>query len=487
MHTQSLSALIEALQQKKISSVELTQHYLQRINNTKSLNAFISINEEPAIAAAKKADHLLSKGKGSTLTGIPMAHKDIFCTEVLPTTCGSKMLADFFAPYSATIVKRLDEQGAILLGKTNLDEFAMGSTTENSHFGPTKNPWHLDHVPGGSSGGSAAAVAGGLTPFATGTDTGGSVRQPAAFCGISGLKPTYGLISRFGMVAFASSLDQAGIFAHSADDIAYVLQAIAGFDPHDSTSVHREIPDYRKNLNHACKSLRIGLPRSFFHKDVDEDIQQAIHHAVDLFVKQGATIVELDLALESLWVPCYYVIACAEASSNLSRYDGIRFGYRTSNASNLKELITRSRSEGFGVEVKRRILLGTHVLSSGYFDDYYVQAQKIRRMIQDEMKAALSQVDVILGPTTSTCAFKLREKFKDPTKLYLADIFTVIANLAGLPAMSIPAGFSKGLPIGMQLIGAHFNEAQLLNIAHFYQQHTDWHLKRPSDLSGGEL
>ena len=481
MHTQSLHALSHALQHRQLSSTELTQHYLSRIHNAKSLNAFITIDEEEALLAAAVADTVLKKGEGNPLTGIPVAHKDIFCTETMPTTCGSKMLANFYSPYSATVVKRLKEQGAILLGKTNMDEFAMGSSNENSYFGPVKNPWNHECAPGGSSGGSAAAVAAGLVPFATGSDTGGSVRQPAAFCGISGLKPTYGLISRFGMVAYASSLDQAGPLAHSAEDLALILQAMAGFDEQDSTSINKAIPNYSATLNRPLKSLRIGLPSCFFHPNIADDIQQAIHAAVNLLKDAGATIIELDLTLHSLWVPCYYVIACAEASSNLSRYDGIRFGHRTDHAESLQALITRSRSEGFGLEVKRRILTGTHVLSSGYFDDYYVQAQKVRRMIQDELLGVLSDVDVILGPTTPSCAFKLGEKITDPIQRYLADIFTVAANLAGLPALSIPAGFSEGLPIGMQLIGAHFSEACLLNVAHYYQQCTNWHTKRPGD------
>ena len=474
MHTQSLRALTQSLQTKQLSSVELTQYYLKRIHEAKALNAFISIDEEQALLAAAAADVLLKNGTGKPLTGIPIAHKDIFCTKTMPTTCGSKMLANFYAPYAATIVRRLEEQGTILLGKTNMDEFAMGSSNENSHFGPVKNPWNPKCVPGGSSGGSAAAVAAGLVPFATGSDTGGSVRQPAAFCGISGLKPTYGLISRFGMVAYASSLDQAGALAHSADDLALILQAMAGFDENDSTSARQPIPDYSAALNKPLKSMRIGLPSCFFHSEVATTIQQAIHAAVAIFKEAGATIIELDLTLQSLWVPCYYVIASAEASSNLSRYDGIRFGHRTNQADTLQELIMRSRSEGFGAEVKRRILTGTHVLSAGYFDAYYVQAQKIRRMIQQELVSALSTVDIILGPTTPSCAFELGEKITDPTQRYFA------ANLAGLPALSIPAGFNdNGLPIGMQFIGAHFNEATLLQMAHFYQQNTTWHNARP--------
>ena len=481
MHTQSLLALTEALQQRRFSSTELTKHYLDRINNAKALNAFITIDAECALAAAARADKLLKNGEGKTFTGIPIAHKDIFCTEKMTTTCGSKMLTNFNAPYSATVVKRLEEQGAIVLGKTNMDEFAMGSANENSYFGPVKNPWDHTRVSGGSSGGSAAAVAADLVPFATGSDTGGSVRQPAAFCGISGLKPTYGLVSRFGMVAYASSLDQAGALAHSAEDLALILKAMAGFDELDSTSINQPVPDYLAALNKPLQSIRIGLPACFFHPDIDHDIQQAIHTAVTIFEQAGAKIVELDLTLQSLWVPCYYVIACAEASSNLSRYDGIRFGHRTSKAKTLQELITRSRTEGFGIEVKRRILTGAHLLSSGYFDDYYLQAQKVRRMIQEELQGVLAQVDVILGPTTPSCAFKLGEKIKNPTQHYLADIFTVAANLAGLPALSIPAGFSAGLPIGMQLIGSHFSEACLLNLAHYYQQCTNWHQTRPQE------
>lgn len=479
MHIQSLQTLSHALQQGQLSSTELTTYYLRQIAQKSTLNAFITVDEEQALKAAAIADALLKRGEGKALTGIPLAHKDIFCTRSMPTTCGSKMLANFYSPYAATVVQRLEEQGTVLLGKTNMDEFAMGSSNENSYFGPVKNPWNPAYVPGGSSGGSAAAVAADLVPFATGSDTGGSVRQPAAFCGISGLKPTYGLVSRFGMVAYASSLDQAGIFAHSAEDLALVLQAIAGFDEQDSTSFNSTPPNFSALLNEPLKSVRIGLPSCFFHAEVASDIQQAIRTAITTFEKAGATIVELDLTLQSLWVPCYYIIACAEASSNLSRYDGIRFGYRSPQAENLQELIMHSRSEGFGMEVKRRILTGTHVLSSGYFDDYYVQAQKVRRMIQEELKNAFTAVDVILGPTTPSCAFKIGEKITDPTQRYLADIFTVGANLAGLPALSIPVGFSADLPIGMQLMGSHFSEANLLRLAHYYQQCTNWHQARP--------
>ncbi|WP_133127808.1 Asp-tRNA(Asn)/Glu-tRNA(Gln) amidotransferase subunit GatA [Legionella nagasakiensis] len=482
MHRKSLRELSHALHHKELSSVELTRHYLRRIEQKRSLNSFIHVDEQYALSAAAIADALIHQGKAKPLTGIPLAHKDIFCTQRMPTTCGSKMLANFQSPYQATVVQRLAAQGTILLGKTNMDEFAMGSANENSYFGAVKNPWDEQRVPGGSSGGSAAAVAASLVPFATGSDTGGSIRQPAAFCGISGLKPTYGLVSRFGMVAFASSLDQAGPLAHSAEDLAFILQVLVGHDEHDSTSINRPVPDYINAVDTPLKPLRIGLPNCFFQPQIDAEIQQAILDAVDVFKKAGCKIIEMDLHLQPLWVPCYYVIACAEASSNLSRYDGIRFGYRTPNAENLSELITHSRSEGFGLEVKRRILTGTYVLSSGYFDDYYVQAQKVRRMIQEELLQALTNVDVILGPTTPTCAFRLGEKVSDPIQRYLADVFTVAANLAGLPALSIPAGFNREkLPIGMQIMGSHFSEEQLLNLAHHYQKSTDWHQTKPKE------
>lgn len=479
MHQQSLRELAHALQKKQLSSVELTTHYLTRIHQAKQLNAFISLDEDHALQAAITADQRLQRGKGSPLTGIPMAHKDIFCTLTMPTTCGSKILANFYSPYEATIVKRFTEAGSILLGKTNMDEFAMGSSNETSYFGPVKNPWNLAYVPGGSSGGSAAAVAADLIPFATGSDTGGSIRQPAAFCGVSGLKPTYGLVSRYGMVAYASSLDQAGPIARSADDLALILQAMAGFDEQDSTSVKQDLPQFSETLNAPLSPLRIGLPRCFFQSQVASTVRDAVMQAVNVFTEAGAEIIEIDLSLQPLWVPCYYVIACAEASSNLSRYDGIRFGYRTPQANSLHELIMRTRQEGFGIEVKRRILTGTYVLSSGYFEAYYLQAQKIRRLIQAELLDALTQVDIILGPTSPTAAFQFAEKITDPIQLYLADLFTVAANLAGLPALSIPVGFdAAGLPIGMQLMGTYFSEARLLNVAHYFQQCTAWHQAR---------
>lgn len=476
----SLNQLSNALHQGELSSVELTQYYIAKIQSNKDLNAFISLDEEHALIEAHQADKELKNGQGKVLTGIPMALKDLFCTKKMTTTCGSKMLANFHSPYDATIATKLKEKGAILLGKTNMDEFAMGSANENSYFGAVKNPWDKQRVPGGSSGGSAAAVAGGLIPFAIGSDTGGSIRQPAAFCGISGIKPTYGLVSRYGMVAYASSLDQAGPLAKSAADLALILQVMAGFDTKDSSSVDSSLPDYCAELNQPINKLRIGLPTCFFQPQVEQGIQNAIRDAVKIFEGLGAEIIEMDLKLQPLWVPCYYVIACAEASSNLSRYDGLRFGHRSSKASSLAELIKSSRSEGFGIEVKRRILTGTHVLSAGYFDAYYLQAQKIRRLIQEELTTKLSSVDVILGPTTPTCAFKLGEKIADPIQNYLADVFTVAANLAGLPALSIPTGFDNALPIGLQLMGKHFSEARLLNIAHHYQLNTNWHLASPN-------
>jgi aspartyl-tRNA(Asn)/glutamyl-tRNA(Gln) amidotransferase subunit A len=481
MEQLTLKQISQALHQGEVSSLELTKYYINKINENTDLNAFISLDEGHALSLAHQADLALKKGLGNMLTGIPIALKDLFCTKELKTTCGSKMLANFQAPYDATCVSKLKDQGAILLGKTNMDEFAMGSSNENSYFGAVKNPWDKERVPGGSSGGSAAAVAAKLIPFSIGSDTGGSIRQPAAFCGVSGIKPTYGLVSRYGMVAFASSLDQAGPLARSAEDLAIILQAMAGFDAKDSTSVENPIPDYYAELHKPLNQLRIGLPSCFFQPQVDEGIQKAVLAAVKMFTDLGVEVVEIELKLQPLWVPCYYVVAGAEASSNLSRYDGLRFGHRSSKASNLIELITHSRSEGFGIEVKRRILTGTHVLSAGYFDAYYIQAQKIRRLIQEELINHLHSVDVILGPTTPTTAFKLGEKIADPIQNYLADVFTVAANLAGLPALSIPIGFDNNLPIGLQLMGKHFCESRLLNLAHHYQLHTNWHLASPNE------
>lgn len=482
MKIQTLTQLSYELQRKSISAVELTKAYLSNIHKSE-LNAFISIDETAALEQAQRADEQIQRKTHTPLTGIPMAHKDIFCTNTMKTTCGSKMLANFYSPYAASLVEDLSEQGVVLLGKTNMDEFAMGSTNETSYFGPVKNPWDLSRVAGGSSGGSAAAVAASLCVFATGSDTGGSVRQPSAFCGISGLKPTYGLISRYGMVAYASSLDTAGIMARSAEDIALILRATARFDSKDSTSANVTIPDYCQKINDDTQSFRVGIPRGYFDVSMDSEIQQSTLNALRVFEQLGAQVIELDLALQPQWVPCYYVIACAEASSNLSRYDGIRYGHRSSKASTLRELITHSREEGFGMEVKRRILTGTHVLSAGFYEDYYIQALKVRRLIRDELCQALSQVDVIIGPTTPTCATKVGEKNVDPTQLYLADIFTVGANLAGLPAISIPSGFNpNGLPIGIQLLGKHFDESRILQLAHQFQQTTQWHLMTPQPI-----
>lgn len=483
MIQQSLKALHRQLINREISSVELTQEYLERINKFIYLNAYINVDSSVALNNAKKADKNIHSGKITPLTGIPMAHKDIFCTTEMPTTCGSKMLANYTSPYAATVVTKLESAGAVMLGKTNMDEFAMGSTNENSYFGAVKNPWDITRVPGGSSGGSAATVAAGLAAYTTGTDTGGSIRQPASFCGISGIKPTYGLVSRYGMVAYASSLDQGGPMARSAEDLAIVLQEMIGTDSKDSTSLTtQEIPSYINEISKPIDKIRIGLPECFFNEKTDKSINKAIMDAVAIYEKAGAEIIPVNVALHNFWTPCYYVIASAEASSNLERYDGVRFGHRSKHAENLQELISNSRSEGFGIEVKRRILTGTYVLSSGYYDAYYLQAQKIRRMISEELRDILNRVDVIIGPTTPTCAFKIGEKITNPTERYLADIFTVAANLAGLPAASIPAGFNAGLPIGMQLIGNHFSEARILQLAHFYQQQTDWHLRTPKEL-----
>lgn len=476
----TLAELENELQTKKISSVELTQFYLDRIKNyNKSLNAFITITEEEALKKAHEADLLRTQNKVGPLHGIPIAHKDIFCTQGIKTSCGSKMLDNFIAPYNATVVEKFNAAGTILLGKTNMDEFAMGSSNENSYYGPVKNPWDLERVPGGSSGGSAAAVAAGLTPAATGTDTGGSIRQPAALSGISGIKPTYGRVSRYGMIAFASSLDQGGVFARTAEDLAMLLQVMAGFDKKDSTSVNEVVPDYRKQLNHDLTGLRIGLPKEFFQKGLDKEIEKAIEAAAKEYEKCGATLHEIHLPNTLLSIPAYYVIAPAECSSNLARYDGVRFGYRCENPIDLEDLYKRSRSEAFGSEVKRRIMIGTYALSSGYYDAYYLKAQKIRGLIRRDFAESFKTVDIILGPTSPTTAFKLGEKTDDPISMYLSDIYTIGVNLAGLPALSIPAGFVNGLPVGMQLIGNFFEEGRLLNVAHRFQQVTDWHTKKP--------
>lgn len=480
-HRLSLTALSQALHSKQLSSVELCSHYLQRIHASQSLNAYISVDEEQVMLAAKKADLRIHQRLATPLTGIPMAHKDNICTRVLRTTCGSKMLADFSSPYDATVVQRLAAEDCVMLGKTNLDEFAMGSSNETSYFGPVANPWQLDSVPGGSSGGSAAAVAARLAPLATGTDTGGSIRQPAALCGITGIKPTYGLVSRYGLVAYASSFDQIGLMAASAEDLAFTLPTIAGFDELDSTSLTCKVPNYMDTLNDPIRSLKIGLPECFFHPEVDENIQTAIWTAIDVLKQAGAEFVKVKLEHYSHWISCYYALACAEASSNLTRFDGIRYGHRSKPGPNLRDWVTQSRTEGFGPEVKRRILTGTYILSSDKFDTHYLQAQKVRHLISLELQEILSYVDVLLGPTTPSLAFPMGAAASDPLICQLSDIFTVAANLAGLPAISIPVGFHKRLPIGMQLTGSHLGEGTLLQIAHAYQTETDWHTKIPEN------
>lgn len=480
MSYKTIAELSRELSEKKVSSVELTQYFLERIKRfDTNLNSFITVTEEHALVAAKAADELRAQGKAGPVTGIPMAQKDIFCTEGVKTSCGSKMLDNYISPYDATVIKHFKQAGTVLLGKTNMDEFAMGSSNENSFYGPVKNPWNIATIPGGSSGGSAAAVAAYLAPAATGTDTGGSIRQPAALTGISGLKPTYGRVSRYGMIAFASSLDQGGLFARSAEDIAILLNIMAGFDPMDSTSVDIPVPDYTATLNQSIKGLRIGLPKEFFNADLDNDIANAVQNAIKEYEKLGATIHEISLPNSELSIPAYYVIAPAECSSNLARYDGVRYGYRCKDPVDLIDLYKRSRSEGFGKEVIRRIMIGTYALSAGYYDAYYLKAQKIRGLIREDYANAFKQVDIILGPTTPTPAFKLGEKANDPISMYLSDIYTIAVNLAGLPGLSIPVGFTKGLPIGMQLIGDFFAEASLLNAAHQYQKVSDWHTKTP--------
>ncbi|OGT46304.1 MAG: aspartyl/glutamyl-tRNA amidotransferase subunit A [Gammaproteobacteria bacterium RIFCSPHIGHO2_12_FULL_41_20] len=480
MHYKSLTEWSRELNNHAISSAELTQLFLKRIQQfDKTLNSFVTVTTEQALVAAKAADQQRALGKAGPLTGIPIAQKDIFCTDGVKTSCGSKMLDNFIAPYNATVVQRLQAAGTVLLGKTNMDEFAMGSSNENSFYGPVHNPWQHDYVPGGSSGGSAAAVAACLTPAATGTDTGGSIRQPAALCGITGLKPTYGRVSRYGMVAFASSLDQGGPMAKSAEDVALLLNAMAGFDPCDSTSVDQPVPDYTATLNHPLRGMRIGLPKEYFSDGLDARIATAIELAIQEYKKQGATLQEISLPHTTLSIPAYYVIAPAECSSNLARYDGVRYGYRCEHPQDLADLYKRSRSESFGNEVKRRIMIGTYALSAGYYDAYYLKAQKIRRLICNDFARAFAQVDMILCPTTPSPAFKLGEKTSDPVSMYLSDIYTIAVNLAGLPGISLPVGFVDSLPIGMQLIGNYFDEARLLNAAHSYQKVTDWHTRIP--------
>lgn len=483
MHTKSISELAALLRAKQISSLELTKLFLNRIKKfDPQLNSIITITEQQALEAAKNADQILSKGNAGPLTGIPILHKDIFCTSGVKTSCGSKMLDNFIAPYDATLVTKLKNSGTVMLGKTNMDEFAMGASNENSYYGAVKNPWDLTRVAGGSSGGSAAAMAARLAAATTGTDTGGSIRYPAALCGVTGIKPTYGTVSRFGMIAFASSLDQAGPIAASAEDCAYILQEMAGFDPKDSTNQDRPVPHYVDHLEDSIQGLKIGLPSEFFSADLDPEIAQVVHTAIKELEKLGATIKEVSLPNAHLSVPIYYIIAPAECSSNLARYDGVRFGYRCENPKDLEDFYRRSRSEGFGAEVKRRIMIGTYVLSAGYFDAYYMQAQKIRTLIANDFVKAFQDVDVIMCPTAPEVAFKIGDKQADPVAMYLNDIYTSSVNLAGLPSLSMPGGFVNNLPVGVQIIGNYFQEARLLNIAHQYQKVTNWHTQTPKEF-----
>jgi len=480
MHKQSIAELDRGLRQGAFSSVELTRHYLDRIERLNPhLNAFITVDADRALAAAERADSLRQTGEAGPLVGIPIAHKDIFCTQGLKTSCGSRMLDSFVAPYSATVVERLEQAGVVMLGKTNMDEFAMGSSNETSWYGPVRNPWDETRVPGGSSGGSAAAVAAGLCAAATGTDTGGSIRQPAALCGLTGLKPTYGRVSRWGMIAFASSLDQAGPMTRSAADAALLLQAMAGFDPRDSTSAQEPVPDYLAGLGTDLTGLRIGLPKEYFGAGLDGGVAASVEAAIAELRRLGAEVQEISLPNSPLSVPTYYVVAPAECSSNLARFDGVRYGHRCADPRDLTDLYVRSRAEGFGAEVKRRIMIGTYVLSAGYYDAYYLKAQKLRHLISDDFHRAFARVDLILGPTSPTTAFRLGDKADDPVAMYLNDIYTIATNLAGLPGLSLPAAQSGGLPVGLQLIGNYFQEGRLLNVAHRLQEATDWHLAWP--------
>ena len=481
----SLKQLSQALADKKISSVELTQLFLDRINRLNpTLNAFVTVDAEKSLNSARAADARIAAGTAGLLTGIPIAQKDIFCAEGWRTTCGSQMLANFVSPYDATVIRKMEsEAGLVSLGKTNMDEFAMGSSNETSFFGSVRNPWDTERVPGGSSGGSAASVAARLAPAATGTDTGGSIRQPAALCNLTGLKPTYGVVSRYGMIAFASSLDQGGPMAASAEDCALLLNTMAGFDERDSTSLDRPPEDFARDLEKPLNGLRIGLPKEFFGEGCDAAVMATVRAAIAEYEKLGATTVEVSLPNSHLSVPAYYVIAPAEASSNLSRFDGVRYGYRAPDYGSLDDMYMKSRAQGFGAEVKRRIMIGAYVLSHGYYDAYYLQAQRIRRLIANDFVEAFKSCDVIMGPTSPSTAFKLGEKAADPVQMYLSDIYTIAVNLAGLPGMSVPCGFVGGLPVGLQLIGNYFAEAQLLNLAHRYQQATEWHQRRPAGLA----
>ena len=486
MLNSSLKQFSTLLAAKKISSAELTGEFLKRSQALNpGYNAFITINEETSLTQARAADGIIASGRAQPLTGIPIAQKDIFCTKGWLTTCGSKMLSNFISPYDAAVIERFNMAGAVNIGKTNMDEFAMGSSNETSYYGPVKNPWDIAAVPGGSSGGSACAVAARMAPAATGTDTGGSIRQPAALCGISGIKPTYGLVSRYGMVAFASSLDQGGPMAKSAEDLALMLNVMAGFDTRDSTSLQREAEDYTRDLEKPLEGLRIGLPKEYFVKEIDDDVARAVEAAIAEYRKLGAKTVEVSLPNTKLSVPVYYVLAPAEASSNLSRFDGVRYGYRAPKYIDLDDMYRKSRAQGFGAEVKRRILIGTYVLSHGYYDAYYIQAQKLRRLIALDFAEAFKQCDIIMGPTSPTVAFDLGEKSSDPVQMYLSDAYTIAVNLAGLPGMSIPVGFgNKNRPVGLHIVGNYFTEAQMLNVAHQYQRVTDWHFQMPGESKG---
>ena len=485
MLNKTIKELAKGLSQGEYSSVELTQYFLNRIkSHDQKFNSFITITEEQALSDAASADQRRADGTASEWTGIPFAHKDIFCTQGVRTTCGSKMLENFVPPYDSTVASRFKSAGAICLGKTNMDEFAMGSSNESSYFGKVINPWSDSEplVPGGSSGGSAAAVAARLTPIATATDTGGSIRQPASLCGLTGLKPTYGRVSRFGMIAFASSLDQGGTLAHTSEDAAMMLNVMAGHDPKDSTSIVHDVPDYTANLDASIEGMTIGLPKEFFSEHLSHELQSILQNAITQLETLGAKVKEISLPHSHLSVPAYYVIAPAECSANLSRFDGVRYGHRCENPQDLMDLYMRSRSEGFGDEVKRRILIGAYALSAGYYDAYYRKAQQVRRLIKNDFVSAFEEVDIILGPTSPSPAFGFGAKGDDPVKMYLEDIFTISTNLAGLPGMSVPAGLIDGLPVGMQLIGNYFDEARMLNVAHRFQTETDWHTLVPKNI-----
>jgi aspartyl-tRNA(Asn)/glutamyl-tRNA(Gln) amidotransferase subunit A len=480
LHRLSLSELAAGLRARRFSSVELARAFLERIDRHQgTLNAFISVTREQALREAEAADAALAAGSGGALTGVPIAHKDLFCTRGVRTSCGSRMLDNFVSPYDATVVAKLKGAGAVMIGKTNMDEFAMGSSNETSYYGVVRNPWNTALVPGGSSGGSAAAVAARLVPGATATDTGGSIRQPAALCGITGMKPTYGRVSRYGMVAFASSLDQGGVLAASAADAALMLREMAGFDAHDSTSVDREVPDYVAELAQPLAGLKIGLLKEFFDKGLDPENERRVREALAVYEKLGARLTEVSLPYLPLSVPVYYVVAPAECSSNLARYDGVRYGHRCENPRDLQDLYRRSRGEGFGAEVKRRIMTGTYVLSAGYYDAYYIKAQRVRSLINQDFIRAFKEVDVLIGPTTPTPAFEIGAKTSDPITMYLNDIYTIGANLAGLPAISVPCGFVRDLPVGLQIVGPHFSEARVLAVAHAFQRESEWHKRIP--------